>query len=117
PSPPQHLLDDSTIQTTINSLGNAIEVDTPFDVNKFELLLTDHPNQPFVKSVMKGLCEGFWLCDDGEWKIELSDLSGVACTDQIHVFRDKEIKANRWSGALPYSALLPGMKVLPMFVV
>lgn len=47
------------IQEALHLLGDAIKVETPFDVNKLELLLVDHPNQPFVKSVMKGLREGF----------------------------------------------------------
>jgi hypothetical protein len=69
PSPPRHLLDNPTIQESIRSLGDAIKVETPFDVDKFELLLADHPNQPFVESVMKGLREGFWPFDEGDWKI------------------------------------------------
>ena len=74
PSPPQHLLDDPVIQESIQSLGDKIRVDTPFDVDKFELLLTDHPSQPFVQSVMKGLCEGFWPCDEGDWKVKLEEV-------------------------------------------
>lgn len=50
-------------------------METPFDVDKFELLLTDHPNQPFIRSVMKGLREGFWPFDEGEWKIELEEVA------------------------------------------
>ena len=49
-----------------------IEVKTPFNVNKFESLLVDHPNQPFVKSVMTRLREGFWPFHKGEWE-ELHD--------------------------------------------
>jgi hypothetical protein len=122
PSPPQHLLVDPAIQTSIKSLGDSIKVDTPFDVDKFELLLTDHPNQPFVRSVMKGLREGFWPFDDGEWKIEVEEVVKNYSTDpedldQIRSFRDREIAAGRWSEPLPNSELLPGMKVSPMFVV
>lgn len=47
-------------------MRNHIRVETPFDINHFEHLLTDHPNQPFVLSVMKGLQEGFWPFDEGE---------------------------------------------------
>ena len=74
PSPPQHLLDNPIIQESIRSLGDTIKVDMPFDVNKFELLLADHPNQPFVQSVMKGLHKGFWPFDEGDWKIELEEV-------------------------------------------
>lgn len=93
PSVPQHLLDDPTIQKSIHSLGDAIKVETPFDVDKFELLLVDHPNQPFVRSVMKGLCEGFWPFDEGEWKIELEEVSpeyesSPEDAEAIRAFRD-----------------------------
>ena len=37
-------------------------------------MLADHPNQPFVQSVMTGLREGFWPLDDGDWKIELEEV-------------------------------------------
>ena len=74
PSPPQHLLDDSKLQESICSLGDVIKVETPFNVNKFELLLADHPNQPFVQSVMHSLCKGFWPFDKGDWKIELEEV-------------------------------------------
>jgi hypothetical protein len=108
PSPPQHLPDDPTSQATVNSLGDSIRVDAPFDVNKFELLLSDHPNQPFVQSVMKGLREGFWPSDDCEWKVEVEEIVDNYPTDpqdldQIHAFRDEEIIASRWSDALPDS--------------
>ena len=121
-SPPQHLLDDPTIQESICSLGEAIKVETPFDVDKFELLLADHPNQLFVKSVMKGLREGFWPFDEGDWKIELEEVapdynSSPEDAEAIRAFRDREIGAGRWSEALSDSELLPGMKISPMFVI
>ena len=98
PSPPQHLLDDPVIQESIRSLGNAIKVDTPFDVDKFELLLTDHPNQPFVWSMMKGLHEGFWPFDEGDWKVELEEVipdyeSNPEDAEAIWAFLDLEIAA------------------------
>ena len=36
-----------------------IKVDTLFNVDQFEYLFRDHPNQPFVKSVMNGLRNDF----------------------------------------------------------
>jgi hypothetical protein len=105
-----------------NSLGDAIKVETPFDVDKFELLLVDHPNQPFVHSVMKGLHEGFWPFDEGEWKIELEEVSpeyesSPEDAEAIHAFRDREIAAGQWSDSLDNTELLPGMKISPQFVV
>jgi hypothetical protein len=40
-------------------MSNHIKVETTFNVERFENLLADHPNQPFVHSVMTGLREGF----------------------------------------------------------
>lgn len=61
--------------SSIRLLGDLIKVETPFNINKFESMLTDHPNCPFVDSVMKGLREGFWPCDKGEWKVKLEEIS------------------------------------------
>ena len=91
-------------------------------IDKFEALLEDHPNQPFVRSVMQGLREGFWPFDEGDWKNDQNDLSDNFATlpedlAAIRSFRDKELQAERWSSPLPISGLLPGMKFSPMFVV
>jgi hypothetical protein len=97
-------------------------VETPFNVDKFELLLADHPNQPFVQSVMKGLREGFWPFDEGKWKIELEEVvpdyeANPEDMETIHAFHDHKIAAARWSNALDNTELLPGMKISPIFVV
>ncbi|KAF8225393.1 hypothetical protein L208DRAFT_1306433, partial [Tricholoma matsutake] len=118
PSPPQHLLDDPAIQTSLQSLGDYIKVETPFNVDKLELLLVSHPNRPFVQSVMKGLQEGFWPFDEGEWKIELEEVTPNYVSDPedaeaIHAFRDREVAAGRWSDPLASTELLPGMKETP----
>ena len=52
PSPPPHLLNDPIIQKTLESLQGFIKVNTPFNIDHLETLLFDHPNQPFVKSVI-----------------------------------------------------------------
>jgi hypothetical protein len=59
PSPPKALLNNHEIQHTLQYLEPYIEVQTPFNIDRFKNLLLDHPNQPFVVSVMKGLHEGF----------------------------------------------------------
>ena len=98
PAPPQHLLDDPKIQDAIHSLGDAIIVKTPFDIEKFDLLLADHLNQPFVKSVMKGLHKDFWPFDEGEWKVKLEEVipsykSNPEDAEVIQAFQDQEIAA------------------------
>lgn len=121
PSPPQHLINDPIIQASLRGAKSQIKVDTPFNVDRLEAMLHDHPNQPFVKSVMTGLREGFWPLDDGDWDLEVEDLppknfvSEIDDLTALRTYRDKEVKAGRWSGPLP--TLLPAMKVSPMFVV
>ena len=98
PTPPEHLLDDPKIQEALHSLDDAIKVEMPFDVDKFELLSTDHPNQPFIKLVMKGLCEGFWPFDEGKWKVKLEEVTtSYDCdpgdAEAIRASHDQEITA------------------------
>lgn len=73
-----------------------IKVETPFNVERFENLLVDHPNQLFVRSVMTGLREGFWAFHDGEYKVELQVKGENFATDPadlaaIRAYRDKEL--------------------------
>jgi hypothetical protein len=115
-------MNNPEIQATLLHLNQYIKVDTPFNVNRFENLLADHPNQPFVKSVMKGLREGFWPFDEGEWNLESKEFrQNYAVEDHdlaaIRAFRNKEVNLGRWSSALPDMDLRPGMKISPMFVV
>ncbi|KAF8574503.1 hypothetical protein K439DRAFT_1624271 [Ramaria rubella] len=48
------------VNQTINSCPDLFRIVTPIDVNKFEALLSPHPNRPLVDSVCLGLHEGFW---------------------------------------------------------
>ena len=70
PSPPESLINNPDIQATLSYLSPYIKVETPFNVDWFKNLLADHPNQPFMKSVMKGLRKGFWPFDEGEWDLK-----------------------------------------------
>lgn len=122
PSPPQHLIDNPVYRTTLEALKGSIKVETPFNVDRFESLLHDHPNQLFVKSVMRGLREGFWpFSDGGDWLSDEDDpLANYSSEEEdletVRAFRDKEISAGRWSEA-KHNKLLPGMKSSPLFVV
>ena len=96
-----------------------ISVETPFNVDRFESMLYDHPNQPFVKSVMNSLCFGFWPFDEGNWKDDSIQNYSSAEIDfeAIRAFRDDEIAAHCWSEPISSHVLLPGMKLSPIFVV
>ena len=121
PKPPPHLLRDPVVQATLGRYRDHIHVDTPFHVDRLHRLLSDHPNQPFVESVLWGLENGFWPLDEGDWNrdeevfysnypMEEPDL------DAVRAFRDREVDAERWSGAInPQLALC--MKTSPMFVI
>ncbi|KAJ7926570.1 hypothetical protein B0H13DRAFT_2313473 [Mycena leptocephala] len=98
PSPPAHLVNDPIIQASLHAMKDHIKVDTSFNVDRFENLLADHPNQPFVKSLMTGLREGFWPFHDGEYKVELEVFGENFATDPadldaIRAYRDKEMSA------------------------
>ena len=121
-SPPSHLIHDPEIQSTLHLLRDFIRVETPFNVDRFESMLYDHPNQPFVKSVMDSLRHGFWPFDEGMWKDDHNDIvhnypAKDADVKAIQNFRDDEIQACHWSDPLPNNELLPGMKLSPIFVI
>jgi hypothetical protein len=120
-SPPSHLLEDPSILSSLSELQGYINTETPFDVDKLELILSSHPNQPFVRSVIRSLREGFWPFDDGVWDDDFDDMDNYSSEEldlmAIRSFRDKECEARHWSPQLPFDHLLPGMKTSPMFVV
>ncbi|KAF9496615.1 hypothetical protein BDN71DRAFT_1389181, partial [Pleurotus eryngii] len=120
PSSPDHLLEDAAITNAIHLADDRIFVDTPFDVAKLDKQLSDHPNQPFVQSVLQGLREGFWPLDEGDWKLEDSIQVETYATSEkdlevIRASRDKEVVLGRWSKG--FDCLEKGMIVSPLFVV
>ena len=121
PRPPQHLLEDPTILAALERYRNDIKVETPFHVGRLRSLLSDHPNRPFIESVLWGLENGFWPLDDGDWDPDLDLFPGNYSMedpdlDAVRAFRDREVGACRWSFPLdPH--LAPCMTISPMFVV
>jgi hypothetical protein len=119
PSVPDHLINDPVIQATIKQLGDHVKVETPFDIDKLESLLIDHPNPPLVHLAMRSLREGVWPLSDGEWKLEVEEVTknypmDDADLDALRAFRDREQSMGRWSQEV--DEMLPGMKISPMFV-
>lgn len=81
-------------------MKNHICVETPFNVDVFEAMLWNHPNKPFVSSVMRGLREGFWPFDVGDWSsLDDEPLDNYLMEEvdlyAIREFWDKEIRAGR----------------------
>ena len=60
PSIPTSKLANPIVTKTIKENPQLFDIVTPIFIDHFEQLLQSHPNQPFVKSVCRGLREGFW---------------------------------------------------------
>ena len=60
PRPPQSELENSVANETIRGHPDLFKITCNINITKFTELLQDHPNQPFVHSVIVGLTEGFW---------------------------------------------------------
>ena len=60
PSPSASEYSNLEALNTIHSHPELFQITTPINIDHFEPLLSSHSNQPFVKSVCRGLREGFW---------------------------------------------------------
>ena len=72
PSPPASEVDNLAALATIQSNPHLFHIVTPINVDRFQSLLSSHPNQPFVGSVCRGLRQGFWPFANihyGEWPL------------------------------------------------
>lgn len=108
---------------TIADNPNLFQVLTPIKVDVFESLLKDHPNPLFVKSVCKGLREGFWpWADTGKEGLPVThDESRPMPTNDDHAafIRGqclKEQKKGYFSDSFG-PELLPGMFSMPIYAV
>jgi len=107
---------------TINDNPSLFQIITPINIDKFELLLKTHPSQRFVKSVCKGLREGFWPWADtlldgyptthDESQPSKDDVQSEFLRSQIQVEQNKD----RFSHSFG-SDLLPGMYSMPIHAV
>jgi len=124
PVPPPHESADSDALRVVAARPDLFRIVTPINVDCFEELLQDHPNQPFVRSVCHALREGFWPWAD------TSDLSYPSISDnsmhtssktdeQIRFIHDQlheEIRLGRVSESFG-TDLYPGMYSVPMHTV
>ena len=123
PSIPPSELANPIVTKTIKENPHLFDIITLIFIDRFENLLDSHPNQPFVKSVCRGLREGFWPWADthyGEYPDTLN-LSLPEPTDEREAQflwdqRDHEVFKGRFSE--PFGKeLLPGMYCMPIFAV
>ncbi|KAH7918235.1 hypothetical protein BV22DRAFT_1186828 [Leucogyrophana mollusca] len=107
--PPSHEFNNLGALHTIALHPDLFQVSTPINVDLFESLLSSHPNHPFVISVCRGLCEGFWPFADtnlGSYPVTWDN------SDQIA----KEALAGQYSCVFSLD-LLPGMYSMPTHMV
>jgi hypothetical protein len=121
--PPQSALDDEVVTKTLKENPHLFKIVTPVRVDVFETYLSTHPNQAFVKSVCRGLREGFWPWAETPkpgYPTTL-DESKSAPTDEkkaefLRSQRDTELAKDRFSAPLTHG-LLPGMYCMPIYAV
>jgi hypothetical protein len=123
PRPPQAELEDPLINATLASFPHLFAVNTPLDIDRFDELLAEHPNRPFVNSVIAGLREGFWPWADthlpGYPSEHVQPPSGKYTDEHLTFFR-KQLKHEQAKGRYSSSAgrrLLPGMYCMPIYAV
>ncbi|CAL1706259.1 unnamed protein product [Somion occarium] len=60
PDVPLHTRNDPVMNDTLRIHSLLFKIVSGINVDRFQYLLQDHPNQPFVLSVCRPLREGFW---------------------------------------------------------
>ena len=124
PRPPMAEFNNAAAIETINANPHLFKIVTPIKVDVLQAYLKDHPNQPFVASVCKGLIHGFWpwanTHHDDDYPLTY-DNSWVQPNDEkeaefLIAQRDIEIAMDRFSP--PFGPdLLPGMYSTPIHAV
>ncbi len=125
PSPPKNGLQNKVARKTIAKNPDLFEITTPIKVDAFEKHLKDHPNQPFVKSVVRALKNGFWPWADTsdptlpttyDGSHRRQPITNKAKAKFIQQQRNEEVELRRWSK--PFGKkLLPGMYSSPIDAV
>ncbi|KAJ7117925.1 hypothetical protein C8R43DRAFT_830931, partial [Mycena crocata] len=111
------------VMKTLEENDHLFKIVSPVDADIFEALLINHPNQPFVHSVVTGLREGFWPWADThpDTYPETYDVSSCPLKSEkerqfVMDQRDIEIALDRFSPAFGPD-LLPGMYSMPIHAV
>ncbi len=123
PGVPVSVREDPVVNATLAAHPDLFKIITPINVDVFADLLVDHPNQPFVESVLAGLREGFWPFADAKpeeypdtWDETRTPPSDEAARSFLRSQRDEELRLGRYSQSFGRD-LLPGMYSMPVHVV
>ncbi|EMD38022.1 hypothetical protein CERSUDRAFT_113135 [Gelatoporia subvermispora B] len=109
------------VSQTLRSHPQLFKIVTPINVSQLEHYLQQHPNRTFVKSVCRGLREGFWPWADipegfpDTWDESQSGSQDPERAGFVREERDTEVASGRYSQGFPQ--LLPGMYCMPVYAV
>jgi len=123
PRPSDDKLADPIINRTICENPHLFKVSTPINVDLFKSLLVTHPNQPFVRSVVIRLREGFWPCADTAQDDYPTTHNNHRATTKDPVkakFLEEQFRIEVEKGCFsqPFGPdLLPGMYSMPVHAV
>ena len=108
---------------TIDTHPHLFKITTPIKVDRLEVLLSDHPNQPAVKSVCFSLRHGFWPHAHTRhrdypttWDNSHRPIRSQAELDFLEAQMDTEVAAGRYSEDFG-PTLLPGMYCSPIHTI
>lgn len=109
---------------TISENPSLFKITTPIiHADRFEYLLKDHPNQPFVSSVCRGLREGFWpfadtLKKDYPITHDASLPTPKDITEASFLRSQRAIEEQKGRFSAPFGKdLLPGIYSMPIHAV
>ena len=123
PDVPDDELMNTAVTQTINNYPNLFAIVTPINIRRLQSLLINHPNRPFISSILSGLQDGFWPWADTQHRTYPTTMDyykprefEVPIQQFLHNQRDEEIRLGRFSKSFG-TDLLPGMYAMPIHVI
>ena len=113
PQPLQSELENTAANKTIHTHPDLFKITCKINIKKFNELLEDHPNQPFVQFVIVGLTKGFWPWAEQQegYPVTHCEVQHSLKDDQkCDLLLEKEIIAEQFSKQ--FSELLPRWNVV-----
>ena len=114
---------NTAVTQTINNYPNLFAIVTPINIRRLQSLLINHPNRPFISSILSGLQDGFWPWADTQHRTYPTTMDyykpcefEVPIQQFLHNQRDEEIRLGRFSKSFG-TDLLPGMYAMPIHVI
>src|SRR6202522_4874140 len=123
PRAPLSEWENAPVLETLKSRSDLFKIVSPVKVEELRKVTRNHPNQPFVESVLEGLSNGFWPWASTNmegYSLTHDKSKHVALTAEKEEFISAQIKheqvMDRMSNGFGQE-LLPGMYCMPQYVV